>query len=90
MPMSPAGSVGSMDCSDPQIREILADQLVATVQLTETLKVSALQTPCFELSVVVQVLINYLQVTSAALRLQTDWSPALNTMLTVEGQSSCQ
>ena len=44
----------------------------------------------FEVCFVVQVLINYLQVTSAALRLQTDWSPALNTMLTAEGRSSHQ
>ena len=61
---------GTSIISDVQARQILAQQLVATVQLTETYK----------------ILVNYLQVTSAAMRLPVDWSATLNALLSIKGE----
>ena len=55
--------------SDVFCHQVLTQYLVTTVQLTETLK----------------ILINYLQVTSSAMRLSVDWSRVLNSLLSVEG-----
>eukprot|EP00210_Caulerpa_lentillifera_P002964 g2830.t1 len=55
------------DLSESECHILMSHQLVATVQLTETLK----------------ILVNYLQVTSAALRLQIEWSASLNGLLSV-------
>eukprot|EP00210_Caulerpa_lentillifera_P004272 g4075.t1 len=58
----------SSDMTDAHAQQLLQERLVATVQLTELLK----------------ILLNYLQVTSTALRLQVDWKIALTTLLSTE------
>ena len=71
-------------------QQVFAKQLIATVQLTETLKVrsqATRQTATFT-TVVFQLLINYLQVTSIALRLQTDWNSVLKGLLKLQGSVS--
>jgi len=54
--------------SEIQSKLVLIQQLVAAVQLTETLK----------------IFVNYLQVTSAAMRLPVEWKSILNSFLSVE------
>ena len=63
---------GSSIISDAQCRRILTQQLVSTVQLTETLK----------------ILVNYLQVTSAAARLPVDWQSVMRGLLAFQGKVS--
>ena len=58
--------------SDTFCHEVLTQYLVTTVQLTETLK----------------VLINYLQVTSSAMRISVGWSRTLNGLLSFQGVPS--
>ena len=84
------GSAESGGTVTVNTQQIFAKQLIATVQLTETLKVRSQvtrQTATFT-TVVFQLLINYLQVTSIALRLQTDWNSVLKGLLKLQGSVS--
>ena len=60
------------DRSDVEYNALLKQNLDAAVQMTETLK----------------ILINYLQITSIALRLPVEWRSALSSLLSVQGASA--
>ena len=80
------GIVGNGRQVAASIQPLLAKQLVATVLLTETLKVLLSQPTLGRRRLsAFQILINYLQVTGTALRLQTDWSGPLQTLLHIQG-----